>query len=156
MGTSQYSCPYSIGTYDCNLTIIFSKRARISFSDVILEESSSNSEGVDQSPEEECLAMWESCGRSFLLPGIRILENLSNWNKKKIKLRLGKMTYHISRVFFIFPTALHCPTMKWFMKPDKKKKMTIFWPNMLWPDVSELITQWQEYCLAQLINCLSH
>lgn len=45
--------------YYYNLTIIFSKRARISFSDVILEESSSNSEGVDQSPEEEFLAMWD-------------------------------------------------------------------------------------------------
>lgn len=73
----QHFCP-CVNTYDYNLTIIFSKRARISFSDVILEESSSNSEGVDQSPEEECLVMWERCGRSFLLPGIRILENLSN------------------------------------------------------------------------------
>ncbi len=61
-----------------HLTIIFSKRARISFSDVIFEESSSNSEEVDQSPEEECLDMWERGGRSFLLPGIRILENLSS------------------------------------------------------------------------------
>ncbi len=61
-----------------HLTIIFSKRARISFSDVIFEESSSNSEEVVQSPEEECLDMWERGGRSFLLPGIRILENLSS------------------------------------------------------------------------------
>lgn len=64
------------------LTIIFSKRARISFSEVILEDRSSNSEEVDHS-QEDCLFMWERCVLSFLLPGIRILANRSSWVKKE-------------------------------------------------------------------------
>ena len=64
-------------------TIIFSNRARISFSEVIFEDNSSSwevveevEEGVDQSVEP-CFA-WAKWGRSFLLPGIRILANLSS------------------------------------------------------------------------------
>lgn len=64
-------------------TIIFSKRAKISFSEVIFDDSSSkwfevDDEEVDQSLEL-CLD-WDMVGRSFLLPGIRILANLSSWN----------------------------------------------------------------------------
>lgn len=64
-------------------TIIFSKRAKISFSEVIFDDSSSNWCEVDDEEMDQSLELclvWDMVGRSFLLPGIRILANLSSWN----------------------------------------------------------------------------
>lgn len=62
-------------------TIIFSKRASISFSEVIFEESSSNGFVVDDELMDQSLALclkWDTGARSFLLPGMRILANRSS------------------------------------------------------------------------------
>ena len=66
-------------------TIIFSNRAKISFSEVIFDDMSSNGCEVDvEVDEEEIDQSLELCfgcdkgGRSFLVPGIRILANLSS------------------------------------------------------------------------------
>lgn len=81
----SYSCCLTNSDID-EYTIIFSKRASISFSEVILDDSSSNwfetdDEDMDQSLEL-CL-YWDNCCLSFLLPGIRILANLSSWTRRK-------------------------------------------------------------------------
>ena len=67
-------------------TIIFSKRASISFSEVIFDDSSSNGFVVDDEEMDQSLALCLKCdmwGRSFLLPGMRILANLSSYTEKR-------------------------------------------------------------------------
>lgn len=94
-----YSAIVSVKNSDKDIcTIIFSKRANISFSEVILDDSSSkwfetDDEDMDQSLEL-CLN-WDNGGRSFLLPGIRILANLSSWTRRKGRIKMWK-TLHLS------------------------------------------------------------
>lgn len=67
-------------------TIIFSKRASISFSEVIFDESSSNGFVADDEEMDQSLALClkeDMGGRSFLLPGMRILANLSSCTEKR-------------------------------------------------------------------------
>lgn len=78
-------------------TIIFSNKARISFSEVILEESSSNSAEV-QSADAECL-MVERCGRSFLLPGMRMLAKRSSWETEREERGRVREKGQIKRVY---------------------------------------------------------
>lgn len=71
-------------------TIIFSKRANISFSDVILDDNSSNWFEADDDDRDQSLELclyWDNGSRSFLLPGIRILANLSSWTIRKKRLK---------------------------------------------------------------------
>lgn len=63
-------------------TIIFSNRAKISFSEVIFDESSSNWCELDDEEMDQSFGLCLECdmgGRSFLLPGIRILANRSSY-----------------------------------------------------------------------------
>lgn len=76
-------------------TIIFSNRAKISFSEVIFDERSSNWYEVDDEAVDQSLAFglgWDNGGRSFLLPGIRILANLSSWTNNENTLQNMKST----------------------------------------------------------------
>lgn len=80
-------------------TIIFSNRAKISFSEVIFDESSSNWCEVDDEEMDQSLVLcleFDKGSRSFLLPGIRILANLSSCtDNRENTIKIGKSTERI-------------------------------------------------------------
>lgn len=82
---------------DCTITqqhtIIFSNRAKISFSEVIFEDSSSKWCEVDDEEVDQSLVLCFDCvkgGRSFLLPGMRMLANLSSYRERETPEKTNK------------------------------------------------------------------
>lgn len=100
-------------------TIIFSNRAKISFSEVIFDDSSSKWCEVEDEELDESFALCLDCvkgGRSFLLPGIRMLANLSSY-RKKAQLKEEKLLKSFQSQVKVIKS-----TFKWLVRRQSRQK----------------------------------